>query len=263
MPLLLPRLLDFFGPFLIADAVDVSPWDGYLTYDDLPLKWHLPVGLLYDIYALSSQTPDSQLPLIPFRMILHFSDASSTSPNGTINLIKPEPVVLHDSFINSVKEADFLRSGTAKPIMSLSAADSKALWSSAQSNDLETHSEVYSSLLPSQFRNIPMRVYLPSSPDQDPNKAQIKVLQSHVPPFIPPVSPNPATQRMPAQGQPQTLGTALHTMLPNLFPSRRTPILGRPILHGAAVPMGANLEELARWACYADGWLGVVVVMNS
>lgn len=85
-----------------------------------------------------------------------------------MNLIKPEPVVLHDSFINSIKEADFLRSGTAKPIMSLSAADSKALWSSTQSNDLETHSRVYTSLLPNQFRNIPMRIYLPSSPDQGP-----------------------------------------------------------------------------------------------
>jgi autophagy-related protein 5 len=258
----LPRLLDFFAPSLIVDATEVSPWDGYLTYDDVPLKWHLPVGLLYDIYALSSQSPDSQLPL-PFRLILHFSDASSTSPNGSINLIKPEPVVLHDSFINSVKEADFLRSGTAKPIMSLSAVDSKTLWSSTQSNDLKTHSRVYASLLPTQFRNIPMRIYLPSSPNQDPNKAQIKVLQSHVPPFIAPSSPNPAAQRMPTPGQAQTLGTALHTMLPNLFPSRRTPILGRPILHGAVVPMSANLEELARWASYADGWLGIVIVMNS
>lgn len=240
----------------------MSPWDGYLTYDGVPLKWHLPVGLLYDIYALSPQNVESQLPL-PFRLTFHSSNASSTSQNGTANLIKPEPVVLHDSFINSIKEADFLRSGTAKPIMSLSAADSKALWSSTQTNDLQTHSRVYSSLLPNQFRNIPMRVYLPSSPNQDPNKAQIKVLQSHVPPFIVPVSPNPATHRVPTQGQPQTLGTALHTMLPNLFPSRRTPILGRPVLHGAVVPMGANLEELARWACYADGWLGVVVVMNS
>jgi autophagy-related protein 5 len=251
--------LDFFAPFLIADATEVSPWDGYLTYDDVPLKWHLPAGLLFDIYALSSQPPDSPLPL-PFKLALHFS----SPPNGPgTNLIKPDPIVLHDSFINSVKEADFLRSGTAKPIMSLSAADSKALWSSAQANDLQTHAKLYRSLLPDTFRNIPLRVYLPSSPDHDPAKAQIKVLQEHVPPFITASSPSPSAQRAQTRGQPQTLGTALHTMLPNLFPSRRTPMLGRPILHGAAVPMGAHLEELARWASYADGWLGVVVVMNS
>ncbi len=64
-------------------------------------------------------------------------------------------------------------------------------------------------------------------------------------------------------GQPQTLGTALHTLLPNLFPSRRTPVLARPVLHGAVVPMGSHLEELVRCAAYADGWLGVVIVMNA
>lgn len=35
---------------------------------------------------------------------------------------------LHDAFINSVKEADFLRNGTAKRIMSLSKDDSTRLW---------------------------------------------------------------------------------------------------------------------------------------
>ena len=233
--------------------------------DDISLKWHLPVGLLYDIYALSSSAPDSPRPL-PFKLTIHFSNASSSSPNGAVNLIKPEPVVLHDSFINSVKEADFLRSGTAKPIMSLSAADSRALWSATQENDLQTYSKVYDSLLPNQFRNIPLRVYLPTSPDQELGKAQIKVLQSQIPPFITPLNPpssSPAAQRSAAQAQRQTLGTALHTMLPNLFPSRRAPILARPILHGAVVPMGSNLEDLARWACFADGWLGIVVVMNS
>lgn len=40
--------------------------------------------------------------------------------------------VLHDAFINSVKEADFLRNGTAKEIMSLSKSDSTQLWKAVQ-----------------------------------------------------------------------------------------------------------------------------------
>lgn len=43
-----------------------------------------------------------------------------------------EGKVLHDAFINSVKEADFLRNGTAKGIMSLSKNDSKQLWKAVQ-----------------------------------------------------------------------------------------------------------------------------------
>jgi autophagy-related protein 5 len=150
--------------------------------------------------------------------------------------------------------------------MSLSAADSKALWSSVQTHDAATFFRIQSSLLPpsGQFRNIPLRVYLPSGPEA--KEASIKVLQSHVPPTIAAgstTSSAPSGRIGSTAGQAQTLGTALHTLLPNLFPSRRTPVLARPILHGAMVPMSSDLEELVRCAAYADGWLSVVVVMNT
>lgn len=242
----------------------MSPYHGYFTFDDVPLKWHLPLGLLYDVYVLSTQDagPESSgaAPL-PFQLTLHFAQGSEkpTLPDAT-------PVVLHDSFINSVKEADFLRSGTAKPIMTLSAQESKALWKSTQDNDLTTFSKIHNSLVPSsgQMRNIPLRVYLPSSPDHDPSKAQIKVVQSHVPPTISATAQaTPTALRTPSGGQPQTLGNALHQVLPSIFPSRRTTMLGTPLLHGAPVPMNAHLEELYRSACYADGWLSIVVAMRG
>lgn len=59
----------------------------------------------------------------------------------------------------------------------------------------------------------------------------------------------------------QTLGSALNTLLPSLFPSRRDAILAEPILHGATVPFDAPLEELMREAAYADGWLHLGVAM--
>jgi len=228
------------------------------------LKWHLPLGLLYDVYVLSTQDagPEhaSSAPS-PFSLTVHFATdpEKHSMPDAT-------PVVVHDSFINSVKEADFLRSGTAKPIMTLSAQESKALWSSTQDNDLATFSKIHHALVPSagQIRNIPLRVYLPSPPDQDPSRAQIKVVQSQIPPTVPASGQtSAATLRGGAAGQPQTLGTALHQLVPTLFPSRRTPILATPLLHGAPVPMGSHLEELVRWACYADGWLSVVVAMRG
>ena len=46
--------------------------------------------------------------------------------------LDPEGKVVHDAFINSVKEADFLRNGTAKGIMSLSKDDSTQLWKAVQ-----------------------------------------------------------------------------------------------------------------------------------
>ena len=64
-------------------------------------------------------------------------------------------------------------------------------------------------------------------------------------------------------GQLQTLGMALNSAAPKLFPSRRAAILAVPALHGTVVPMSANLEELLRAAAYADGFLHIAVVMMS
>jgi autophagy-related protein 5 len=54
---------------------------------------------------------------------------------------------------------------------------------------------------------------------------------------------------------------ALHGILPSLFPSRRTFILAKPVLHGAVVPMAAPIEELVRGAAYLDGWLHLAIEM--
>ncbi len=265
LPLLLPRLYAFFSSALIADSETISPYSGYFTFDNVPLKWHLPLGLLYDVYVASTQDARQEhlvaTPL-PFKLTLHF-----TPDPEKPSLQDATPVVLHDSFINSVKEADFLRSGTAKPIMTLPAQESKTLWTSTQDGDLQAFSKIHNSLVPSpgQMRHIPLRLYLPSAPDQDPNKAQIRVLQSRVMPNITGANQgaSPAALRGGTVGLPQTLGTALHQLIPSLFPSRRTPILATPLLHGAPVPMSAHLEELVRWGCYADGWLSVVIAMRG
>lgn len=71
-----------------------------------------------------------------------------------------------------------------------------------------------------------------------------------------------ATSRFPAlsglQG-PRTLGKALKSIVPELFPSSRDPVLANVIMHGTALPLNASLEELMREAAYPDGWVNLVV----
>lgn len=62
-------------------------------------------------------------------------------------------------------------------------------------------------------------------------------------------------------GKPQTLGPALRSLLPSLFPSTRDPVRANVVLHGSAVPFSAPLEELMREAAYPDGWLCLIVVL--
>lgn len=138
LPFLLPRLHSFFTSFLIDPAV--TPHEGWFSYEDVPLKWHYPLGLLYDLFSGTppaqadgsghdDHSPSRQNPSVePWRLTLHFTDWPGEQ------LVQPdaEGKVLHDAFINSVKEADFLRNGTAKGIMSLSKNDSTQLWTAVQ-----------------------------------------------------------------------------------------------------------------------------------
>ncbi|KAH8596384.1 autophagy protein Apg5-domain-containing protein [Bisporella sp. PMI_857] len=216
LPLLLSRLTTFFGP---ASS---------FSYQGILLK-NLPVGLLYDLYQ----------PELPWRLDL-----------GDGPLFD-----IHDTYINSVKEADFVRNGNAKGIMSMSKDNSTRLWNSVQDNDFSAFHKINAILLnpPSPLKNIPLRVYIPSSaPSADSEDSvpvfTFKIIQSLIPPTT-------------SSRETQTLGTALNKLLPSLFPSRRDAILAEPVLHGAPVPFHASLEELMREAAYADGWIHLSIKM--
>lgn len=102
------------------------------------------MGLLYDLYAdadpassrESGATDESDWDTkntsgsstLPWRLTVHFSDW----PDEELVRLDAEGMVINDAFINSVKEADFLRNGTAKGIMSLSKEDSAGLWDAVQ-----------------------------------------------------------------------------------------------------------------------------------
>ena len=104
------------------------------------MKWQYPLGLLYDLFsgaspaqasdfdAQNKSSLEEQEDQLPWRLTLHFTEWPEQA------LVRPdaEGKVLHDAFINSVKEADFLRNGTAKGIMSLSKDDSTQLWTAVQ-----------------------------------------------------------------------------------------------------------------------------------
>ncbi|KAL9605097.1 MAG: hypothetical protein Q9219_000031 [cf. Caloplaca sp. 3 TL-2023] len=259
LPFLLPRLHAFFTSFLIDPTA--SSYEGWFSYEDVPLKWHYPLGLLYDLFAGAppaqtntsghhDHSPSEQRPsILPWRLTLHFTEWPVEQ------LVQPDPdgKVLHDAFINSVKEADFLRNGTAKGIMSLSKNDSTQLWTAVQEHKRSAFDPISQKLLyaqGAQLRHIPLKVYLPSSPSaSEPLSGHLRVIQSLITPYVRGTKEH------------QTLGTAMHTLLPTLFPSRKTPIIAKPVLHGAVVPLGSPIEGLLREAAYLDGWLHVGLVM--
>lgn len=125
--------------------------------------------------------------------------------------------------------------------------------------DLPSFQRISNILLPppsQPFRNVPIRFFLPLPPDS--GAPSLKLVQSPLPPFI---STSASSSSASVSSQPQTIGTALHSLLPHLFPSRRTPVLAKPVLHGAVVPMSAPIEEVVRSSAYGDGWAYIVIRM--
>lgn len=213
LALLLPRLSAFFD----------LPCSSF-HHEEIQLR-NLAVGLLVDLYQ----------PTLPWRLVVGDGDEWDIA----------------DTFINGVKEADFVRNGNAKQIMSMSKDHTTALWNAVQDNDFVAFTKVNAQLLnaPTPLKHIPLRIYIPSSPpDAGGAPGSFKVMQTLVAPRT-------------ANRAPQTLGPALRSLLPSLFPSSRDPVLANVLLHGVPVPFTAPLDELMREAAYPDGWLCLIVIL--
>lgn len=117
LPFLLPRLHAFFRSQLIDP--DVQAHTAWFEFEDVALKWHYPVGLLYDLFSgaqpvsaedleagnfregegLGTGEEQGQGPL-PWRLTLHYTDF----PTEQLVQLDGEGKVLLDAFRNSVKE---------------------------------------------------------------------------------------------------------------------------------------------------------------
>lgn len=254
----------------------MSATDAWFSYEDVPLKWQYPIGLLFDLLAGASPTKPRTSATRP-------EPSPSQDEGASISLQRPWDLIVHfsewpaehlipfdslgkthqDTFFQSVKEADYLRNGTAKAILSLSKDDSDNLWQSVQSHDSTKYFSIYRRFLNPPdgegVRNIPIKAYIPAPPSLDANpsndfeqpdrKGGLRVVQGLVP-----MTTSPSRS-------PQTLGTALHSLMPKLFPSRTLYIHARAILHGAVVPLSTKLQDLMQGAAFCDGFLHIAVAV--
>ncbi|CAK7272356.1 Autophagy protein 5 [Sporothrix epigloea] len=242
---LLPRLTAFFG----------LPCTSF-HFEDVPLR-NLPVGLLLDLYR----------PVVLQSGYSSMSSSSISAERTPWRLVVADGEAWHlgDTFLNGAKEADYVRYGSAKQIMSLSKENTEALWHAVQDNDYKAFSRVNGLLLnaPTPLRHIPLRLYIPTTapPAQTTeNAAAASTAETPAKPGSYKVMQTLVQPRT-SNRQQQTLGPALRSLLPLLFPSSRDPVLANVILHGAPVPFQAPLEDLMREAAYPDGWLCLVVVL--
>uniref|UniRef100_A0A2P2JJV9 Autophagy protein 5 n=2 Tax=Rhizophora mucronata TaxID=61149 RepID=A0A2P2JJV9_RHIMU len=128
LPLLLPVLKPYFATAL-PPGVDTLWFD----YKGLPLKWYIPTGVLFDLLCLEPERP--------WNLTVHFRGY----PSNLLTPCEGEDSVKW-SFINSLKEADYIINGSCKNIMHMSQSDQLELWRSVMNGSLEAYLHASSKL---------------------------------------------------------------------------------------------------------------------
>ncbi|KAJ9081492.1 autophagy protein 5, variant 3 [Entomophthora muscae] len=125
-----------FVRFVLRDVLDDSGFslsDVWLEYRGLPLKWHLPIGHLFDVFTGQEET----LPDFGWNITLRYGNYPSDKLFRGFQPSSLSSSPSSDFFMALNKESSYLRHGTAKKIMNLSKEDQMQLWDSLLSSNFE------------------------------------------------------------------------------------------------------------------------------
>ncbi|XP_008804849.1 autophagy protein 5 isoform X3 [Phoenix dactylifera] len=112
LPLLVPLIKPHFSSTLPPGTDSV-----WFDYKGLPLKWYIPIGVLFDLLCAEPERP--------WNLTVHFRG----HPGDVLTPCEGEDSVKW-SYINSLKEAAYIINGNCKNIMNMSQADQFELWQS-------------------------------------------------------------------------------------------------------------------------------------
>lgn len=134
-------------------SISQKPGDEmWFDYDDDPLKWHFPIGLLFDLYG----NPEN----LPWNLTVHFKDF----PEDKL-MHCPKEDAVESFFMSSLKEADFIKH-RGSVMNNMQARDHRQLWNGLKNDRFDQFWEVNRRLMTNSepFRNIPYRIYQADQP---------------------------------------------------------------------------------------------------
>ncbi|RNA08579.1 autophagy 5 [Brachionus plicatilis] len=149
-PLVLEKVQRHFAEYVSQTKRHNEVW---LDYNGTNLKWHYPIGLLYDLYA--NQGPENQSN-IPWALSVHFDEF----PGDLLHCESKE--VVESFFLSTIKEADALKH-KGKIINEMQRKDHLQLWNGVKSDKFEQFWSMNKKLMEASegegFMSIPFRVY--------------------------------------------------------------------------------------------------------
>ncbi|XP_008804824.1 autophagy protein 5 isoform X1 [Phoenix dactylifera] len=128
LPLLVPLIKPHFSSTLPPGTDSV-----WFDYKGLPLKWYIPIGVLFDLLCAEPERP--------WNLTVHFRG----HPGDVLTPCEGEDSVKW-SYINSLKEAAYIINGNCKNIMNMSQADQFELWQSLVKGNMDDFLRISSRL---------------------------------------------------------------------------------------------------------------------
>uniref|UniRef100_A0A671QKJ8 Autophagy protein 5 n=1 Tax=Sinocyclocheilus anshuiensis TaxID=1608454 RepID=A0A671QKJ8_9TELE len=132
----------------VMKAEDVE--EMWFEYEGTPLKWHYPIGVLFDLHASNTA--------LPWNITVHFKNF----PERDL-LHCPSNSVIEAHFMSCIKEADALKH-KSQVINDMQKKDHKQLWMGLQNDKFDQFWAMNRKLMeyPTEeggFRYIPFRIY--------------------------------------------------------------------------------------------------------
>ncbi|KAJ2598723.1 autophagy protein 5 [Coemansia sp. RSA 1804] len=122
-------------------ATGIRETEMWFEYKKQPLKWHYPVGLLYDMLVSSNSSNDTTE--LPWALTLHvrkFPQPAKVVPNPSVQSMR-------DMVMAMIKEADFIRNGSTKRVMGLAKSDQMQLLDGIEDHSFEKFFAIHSTIV--------------------------------------------------------------------------------------------------------------------
>jgi len=154
----------------VASGMDALLSDVWFDIAGIPVKWHIPVGVLYDYFVHANNVCGKQNSAV-MTITVHFqnfpkhivTDEAAGTGFGSI-LRWPTVENVRSQYFYSLKESHFIKHGDIKLINNLLPAQMMQLWSAIQIGDTRTIRVLNDTLCPTSsptftITNVPLRIF--------------------------------------------------------------------------------------------------------
>eukprot|EP01129_Flabellula_baltica_P004173 TRINITY_DN1426_c0_g1_i2.p1 TRINITY_DN1426_c0_g1~~TRINITY_DN1426_c0_g1_i2.p1 ORF type:complete len:182 (+),score=36.44 TRINITY_DN1426_c0_g1_i2:628-1173(+) len=146
--LLVDNVIGYFSEFVLPNHSENDIW---FESNGIPLKWHIPFGVLFDALAEKD---------LPWTITVHFQNY----PEDILLLGGTNMDIVQWNFKQTVKQATYIKYGDTMLIKDLSTNESAQHWNGLRDLDFDEFWSVNKKLMKEEMvQKIPIRIILPES----------------------------------------------------------------------------------------------------